>query len=179
VNYAGLWETVQDLGLILALHVGTDEPFTKKAARMGVGNASIDTKICAMQRGMADLIWGAIPQQYPRLRIVLVEGGIGWVASVLGSMDTGGPIIVTGWSPRSMSRRVFTSKGCSGLRSRMIGRSTHPAANRCRSPDYGVRLSAYRGHFPHSREQIAKDFEGIPEAETLRWWSAMLPARMV
>jgi predicted TIM-barrel fold metal-dependent hydrolase len=111
VNYAGLWETVQDLGLILALHVGTDEPFTKKAARMGVGKASIDTKICAMQRGMADLIWGAIPQQYPRLRIVLVEGGIGWVASVLGSMDTGGPIIVTGWSPRSMSRRVFTSNG--------------------------------------------------------------------
>jgi hypothetical protein len=40
-----------------------------------------------MQRAMADLIWGAVPQRYPKLRFVLVEGGIGWVASVLRSMD--------------------------------------------------------------------------------------------
>jgi predicted TIM-barrel fold metal-dependent hydrolase len=60
-EYARLWQTIQELGLILALHVGTDEPFMKKAARMGVAKAFIDTKICAMQRGMADLIWGPFP----------------------------------------------------------------------------------------------------------------------
>ena len=36
---------------------------------------------------MADIIWGAVPQRYPKLRFVLAEGGIGWIASVLGSMD--------------------------------------------------------------------------------------------
>jgi hypothetical protein len=36
-----------------------------------------------MQRGVADLMRNAVPQNYPQLRFVLVEGGIGWVASVL------------------------------------------------------------------------------------------------
>jgi predicted TIM-barrel fold metal-dependent hydrolase len=166
VNYAGLWETVQDLGLILALHVGTDEPFTKKAARMGVGKASIDTKICAMQRGMADLIWGAIPQQYPRLRIVLVEGGIGWVASVLRSMDHW-------WAdhrhwmepkvdkpPSFYFKRQFWAT-FEDDRAGVLTRELIGVERLMWGSDY----PHTEGTFPHSREQIAKDFAGIPDAE--------------
>ena len=36
---------------------------------------------------MANLISGSVPQRYPKLRFVLAEGGIGWVASVLRMMD--------------------------------------------------------------------------------------------
>jgi hypothetical protein len=71
----------------VSLHVGTDEPFHTKVTRLGMAKAYIDSKICSAERAMADLIWGAIPQRYPKLRFVLAEGGIGWVASVLRSMD--------------------------------------------------------------------------------------------
>jgi hypothetical protein len=53
---------------------------------MGVGRAFIDTKICAMQRWMADLIWGAVPQRYPRLRFVLVERRY-WVGGLSVAVD--------------------------------------------------------------------------------------------
>jgi predicted TIM-barrel fold metal-dependent hydrolase len=165
-EYARLWETVQDLGLILALHVGTDEPFMKKAARMGVGKAFIDTKICAMQRGMADLIWGAIPQQYPRLRIVLVEGGIGWVASVLRSMDHW-------WAdhrhwmepkvdkpPSFYFKRQFWAT-FEDDRAGVLTRELIGVERLMWGSDY----PHTEGTFPHSREQIAKDFAGIPDAE--------------
>lgn len=49
-EYARLWKTVEELGLIVAVRVGTDEPFMKTAARMGVGRAFVDTKICDATR---------------------------------------------------------------------------------------------------------------------------------
>ena len=165
-EYDRLWATLQDLGLILALHVGTDEPFMKKAARMGVGKAFIDTKICAMQRGMADLIWGAVPQRYPRLRFVLVEGGIGWVASVLRSMDHW-------WAdhhhwmepkvdepPSSYFKRQFWAT-FEDDRAGVLTRELIGVERLMWGSDY----PHTEGTFPHSREQIAKDFAGIPEAE--------------
>jgi predicted TIM-barrel fold metal-dependent hydrolase len=48
---------------------------------------AVDSKICSHERALADLIWGAILQRFPKLRFVLAEGGIGWVAAVLRSMD--------------------------------------------------------------------------------------------
>jgi uncharacterized protein len=165
-EYARLWATVQDLGLILALHVGTDEPFMKKAARMGVGKAFIDTKICAMQRGMADLIWGAVPQRYPRLRFVLVEGGIGWVASVLRSMDHW-------WAdhrhwmepkvdepPSFYFKRQFWAT-FEDDRAGVLTRELIGVERLMWGSDY----PHTEGTFPHSREQIAQDFAGIPESE--------------
>jgi predicted TIM-barrel fold metal-dependent hydrolase len=165
-EYARLWATVQDLGLILALHVGTDEPFMKKAARMGVGKAFIDTKICAMQRGMADLIWGAVPQRYPRLRFVLVEGGIGWVASVLRSMDHW-------WAdhrhwmepkvdepPSFYFKRQFWAT-FEDDRAGILTRELIGVERLMWGSDY----PHTEGTFPYSREQIAKDFAGISEAD--------------
>src|SRR5262249_29401816 len=89
-EYARLWATVQELGLVVALHVGTDEPFMRKAARWGVGKCFMDTKIGARRGGGADLMWGAVPQRYPGLVFVLVEGGFGGVAAVLGCVDLWG-----------------------------------------------------------------------------------------
>ena len=165
-DYARLWATVQDLGLPVALHVGTDEPFHTKAARWGVGKSFVDTKICSMQRAMADLIWGAVPQRYPRLRFVLVEGGIGWIASVLRSMDH--------WwadhrhwmeprvdeAPSTYFRRQFWAT-FEDDRAGVLTRELIGVDRLMWGSDY----PHTEGTFPHSREQVARDFAGIPEAE--------------
>lgn len=52
---------------------------------MGMG--LVNTKISLPMNALAGLIWGAVPQRYPRLKFVIVEGGIGWIASLLGLMD--------------------------------------------------------------------------------------------
>lgn len=165
-EYARLWETVQDLGLILTLHVGTDEPFMRKASRLGIGRSFVDTKICSMQRSMADLIWGAVPQNYPQLRFVLVEGGIGWIASVLRSMDH--------WwedhrhwmepkvneAPSFYFRRQFWAT-FEDDRAGVLTRELIGVDRLMWGSDY----PHTEGTFPYSREQVARDFAGIPEAE--------------
>jgi predicted TIM-barrel fold metal-dependent hydrolase len=165
-EYSKLWTILQELDLIVALHVGTDEPFMRKAARMGVGKAFIDTKICAMQRGMADLIWGAVPQRYPKLRFVLVEGGIGWVASVLRSMDH--------WwadhrhwmepkvdeAPSAYFKRQFWAT-FEDDRAGILTRELIGVDRLMWGSDY----PHTEGTFPRSREQVANDFARVPDAE--------------
>jgi predicted TIM-barrel fold metal-dependent hydrolase len=165
-EYARLWATVQELGLPVALHVGTDEPFHTKAARMGVGKSFVDTKICAMQRAMADLIWGAVAQRYPQVHFVMVEGGIGWIASVLRSMDH--------WwedhhhwmepkvdeAPSFYFRRQFWAT-FEDDRAGVLTRELIGVDRLMWGSDY----PHTEGTFPHSREQVARDFAGIPEAE--------------
>lgn len=165
-EYARLWATLQDLGLILTLHVGTDEPFILKAGRLGIPKTFVDTKICSMQRAMADLIWGAVPQRYPQLRIVMVEAGIGWIASVLRTMDH--------WwedhrhwmepkvdeTPSFYFRRQFWAT-FEDDRAGVLTRELIGVDRLMWGSDY----PHTEGTFPHSREQVAKDFAGIPEAD--------------
>ncbi len=88
-DYNHLWAALQDLGLLVATHsgTGTGEAIFAKIERLGMGMGVTDNKVFQPMRAMADLIWGAVPQRYPQLRFVIVEGGVGWVASLLGFMD--------------------------------------------------------------------------------------------
>src|SRR5260370_16497645 len=88
-HYKPLWDALQNLGLMVAMHAGCyDEPFVDFSYRSVMPQSLIvEGKIILLERGMVDLISGAIPQDYPRLRFVLVEGGIGWIAPVLRFMD--------------------------------------------------------------------------------------------
>jgi len=165
-DYARLWAAVQDLDLIVSLHVGTDEPFMCKAVRLGMGKTFVDTKVCSMQRAMADLIWGAVPQRYPRLRFVMVEGGIGWIASLLRTMDH--------WwedhhhwmepqvdeKPSFYFRRQFWAT-FEDDRAGVLTRELMGVDRIMWGSDY----PHTEGTFPHSREQVTRDFAGIPEAE--------------
>ena len=168
-EYDPLWEVLQDIGLPISIHVGTDEPFYMKADRMGVGKAFVDTKICAMERAMADLIWAAIPQRYPGLRFVLAEGGIGWVASVLRSMDhwwadhrhwmepqvDEAPSFYFQrqfWATFEDDRAGILTRELIGV-DRLMWGSDYPHTE---------------GTFPYSQEQIMKDLLGVPEDEAYK-----------
>jgi predicted TIM-barrel fold metal-dependent hydrolase len=165
-EYARLWATAQDLGLIVTLHVGTDEPFMRKAGRLGMGKSFVDTKICSMQRAMADLIWGAVPQRYPKLRFVLVEGGIGWIASVLRTMDHWWEDHHHWMEPRVDETPSFYFKRqfwatFEDDRAGVLTRELIGVDRLMWGSDY----PHTEGTFPRSREQVTRDFTGIPEAE--------------
>ena len=165
-EFEQLWTTLQDIGLPVSMHVGTDEPFYMKADRLGTGKAFVDTKICSMARTMADIIWGAIPQRHPKLRFVLAEGGIGWIASVLRSMDH--------WwedhhhwmepkvdeAPSSYFKRQFWAT-FEDDRAGIMTRELLGVDRLLWGSDY----PHTEGTFPHSQEQIMKDFLGVPEGE--------------
>ena len=168
-EYDPLWAAVQDLDLPISMHVGTDEPFYMKADRMGVGKAFVDTKICAIERAMADIIWGAVPQRYPKLRFVLAEGGIGWIASVLRSMDHW-------WADHRhwMEPRVdeapsfyFQRQFWATFEDDRAGVLTRELIGVDRLM-WGSDYPHTEGTFPYSQEQVMKDFLGVPEDEVYK-----------
>jgi predicted TIM-barrel fold metal-dependent hydrolase len=161
-----LWATVDDLGLPISLHVGTDEPFHSKALRLGVGRAYVDSKICSPQRAMADLIWGAVPQKYPKLRFVIAEGGIGWVASVLRSMDHWWEDHHTWMEPKVDERPsfYFRRQFWATFEDDRAGVLTRELVGVDRLM-WGSDYPHTEGTFPHSQEQVARDFAGVPETE--------------
>jgi len=167
-DFEPLWAALQELGLPVALHSGSGakEPIFGMVARMGIGYGFTDMKLFQPMRGLTDLLWSGVPARYPKLRFVIVEGGIGWIASVLRTMDH--------WwadhhhwmepkleeTPSAYFKRQFWATfedDPAGIRTRdLIG------ADRLM---WGADYPHTEGVWPHSREQIAKDFAGVPEGE--------------
>lgn len=168
-EYNPLWEALQEIGLPVGTHAGTGtkETLPAKFRRMGVGPAVTDSKITMPMQAMVDLIWAGVPQRYPKLNFVIVEGGIGWIASVLRFMDHWWtdhhrwmkPALEEPpsfyfkrqfWATFEDDRPGLLTRELIGV-DRLMWGSDYPHTE---------------GTFPHSREQVAKDFAGIPEQET-------------
>ena len=167
-DYNPMWDALQDIGLPVSTHsgTGTGEAIFAKIERLGTGLGVTDNKVLQPMRAMADLIWGAVPQRYPQLRFVVVEGGVGWVASLLGFMDH--------WwndhrhwmepkldeAPSTYFKRQFWATfedDRAGIQTRdIIG------VDRLM---WGADYPHTEGTFPRSVEQVAKDFAGVPEGE--------------
>src|SRR6185369_5706058 len=114
----------------------------------------------------AELIWAGIPQRYPKLRFVIAEGGIGWIASLLGLMDHWWKDHHRWMKPRlDEAPSVYFHRQFWATfeddRAGLLTRELLPVGHLLWGSDY----PHTEGTFPHSREQIAKDFAGIPDAE--------------
>ena len=166
-----LWDALEDVNLPLAFHVGssTIKAGPEKYASMGTGVAVIEQKICMSARGITDIIVSAIPQSHPKLRFVLVEGSIGWIPAVLRMNDHWWedhghwmqPILEA--PPSEYFHRHFWATfedDRAGMLTRELMNIDHLM--------WGSDYPHTEGVFPFSREQIAKDFVGVPEEETLK-----------
>ena len=167
-DYNRLWAALQDLGLLVATHsgTGTEEAIFAKIERLGMGLGVTDNKVFQPMRAMADLIWSAVPQRYPKLRFVIVEGGIGWIASLLGFMDH--------WwhdhhhwmepkldeAPSTYFKRQFWAT-FEDDRAGILTRELIGVDRLMWGSDY----PHTEGTFPYSQEQIMRDFMGVPEGE--------------
>lgn len=170
-EYDPLWATLQDLGLPVSVHVGTGkwplfEMFSRIQRMEAMGVDVITSTISTAIQVIAELLWGGVPQRFPKLRFVIVEGGIGWVASLLDWMD--------GWwedhhrwmEPRLEERPsfYFHRQFWATFQADRAGILTREMLN----VDHLLWGSDYphtEGTFPRSREMIAKTFEGVPDLE--------------
>ena len=165
-RYDPLWAALQDLGLPVSLHVGMDEAFYTKTQRVGTGVAFVDTKICSMERAMAGLIWGAVAKRYPKMRFVLAEGGIGWIASILGTMDHYWSDHKHWMEPKTdeLPSTYFKRQFWATFEDDRAGILTRELLGVDRLM-WGSDYPHTEGTFPYSQEQIKKDFAGVPEGE--------------
>jgi predicted TIM-barrel fold metal-dependent hydrolase len=164
--YEPLWAALQDLDLPVAIHAGTGVDLMKSFKELGAGLFVVENKIGVLQRTLAELIWAGVPQRYPKLRFVLVEGGIGWLASVLRFMDHWWTDHRHWMEPRLEEAPSFYfhrqfwatfEDDRPGLLTRELLNVEHLM--------WGADYPHTEGTFPRSREQIAKDFASIPEGE--------------
>ncbi len=167
-EYNPMWETLQDIGVPVATHsgTGTEESIFAKIDRVGMGMGVTDNKVFQPMRAMADLIWGAVPQRYPKLKFVIVEGGVGWVASLLGFMDHWWHDHHRWMEPKldEPPSTYFKRQFWATFEDDRAGILTRELVGVDRLM-WGSDYPHTEGTFPYSQEQIMRDFMGVPEGE--------------
>ncbi len=162
-SYEPLWDALEDMDLAVHFHLGT-LPLTRGLRRELMVFISVNKSM--MSEPIASFIFSGALQRHPKLKIVSVESGIGWMAFLVRWMDATfhkhryhleSPL----GEPPSFyfHRQVFGTfiDDEVGVRNRdVIG-----VDNIMWSSDYPHVNSSW----PRSRESIARHFAGVPDEE--------------
>lgn len=90
-----LWEVLADAGLPLNFHVGASAsqvayhgsapwPSMDDGTKMAVGSAML---FLSNGRVIANIIYSGVLERHPRLKVISVESGVGWLPSFLRALD--------------------------------------------------------------------------------------------
>jgi len=158
-----LWETFTDLDMTVTMHLGGRIPrFGEKRHFL----PDMPMSKVAMIEPMAIFIFNGIFQKYPKLRLVTVESGVGWMAWVAEYMDR------TWEKQRYWTDSVLTEKPSFFMDRNVWGSFINDRIgilNRDQPGGKNIMWSSDYPHsettFPHSRDVVTRDFAGIPEAD--------------
>ena len=78
-----LWDAIAQSGIPLAFHIGEAIP----SAAPGAAGTFVLTQMQGFRHIWAQLTFGGVFDRFPKLRVVFVEGGLCWVASMLHDAD--------------------------------------------------------------------------------------------
>jgi predicted TIM-barrel fold metal-dependent hydrolase len=78
-----LWEAIAESGIPLSFHIGEAIP----TAAPGAAGTFVLTQMQGFRHIWGQLTFGGVFDRFPGLRVVFVEGGISWVASMLHDAD--------------------------------------------------------------------------------------------
>ena len=166
-RYQPLWAALQDMNLPIAVHPGAalNYPFVEFE---DIPNNTwiIQVKLYPMMRSLSMLLGSAILQRYPRLRFVVVEGGIGWMASAVRLMDHWWEDHRQWIQPKLDEKpsHYFQRQVWATFEDDRAGMETRHLLN----VDHLMWGSDYphtEGTFPRSQQQIAHDFVDVPDHE--------------
>jgi predicted TIM-barrel fold metal-dependent hydrolase len=170
--YEPLWQTAQDLGLLLVIHSGTGQGQKRKK----VGEAregDVRARVIDMNRPLpavsfiSNLIFSGVFDRYPDLNVMCTEFDACWVAGMIQRLDysfgresTFDPELnVNKLNPSEYVRRnVFFSTGDD--RAAVLGTPLFGADNFLWGGDYPHHVTTW----PYSRETLAASCEGFPES---------------
>jgi predicted TIM-barrel fold metal-dependent hydrolase len=158
-----LWETFTELDMTITMHLGGRIPrFGEKKYFL----ADMPMSKVAMIEPVAIFIFNGLFQKFPKLRLVTVESGVGWMAWVAEYMDR------TWEKQRYWTDSVLTEKPSFFMDRNVYGSFINDRVgilNRDLPGGRNIMWSSDYPHsettFPHSRDVIARDFAGIPEQD--------------
>ena len=161
-----LWAALQELDLPIGVHSGADDELAI-SRDIPLHARVCDNKMFMMQRSLALLLTSAVPQRYARLRFVIVEGGIGWIAAQLRFMDHFWEDHHHWMEPKLEEPPSFYFKRqfwatFEDDRAGILTRHLLGVDRLMWGSDY----PHTEGTFPFSIERIRKDFVDVPEDET-------------
>jgi predicted TIM-barrel fold metal-dependent hydrolase len=158
-----MWATLQDLDMTVTMHLGGRVPrFGDKRHFL----ADMPMSKIAMMEPISIMVFHCILQDFPKLRFVTVESGVGWMAWLAEYMDRT-------WE----KQRYWTESKLVERPSFYMDRNVYGSfindrlgvLNRHMPGGHNIMWSSDYPHsettFPRSKEIIARDFEGVPEAD--------------
>ena len=160
-----LWAACQDVDLPISLHAGGRDPFSYAAGR-GAGGINGTAGKIAPNQALQELIWAGVPQLFPNVKFILVEGGVGWVAHLVDYMDHWWTSHRRWLEPKLEEPPSFYFK-----RNFWVTFEDDRAALLTRemlNVDHIMWGSDYphtEGVWPRSRQAVAKDLAGVPDEE--------------
>jgi predicted TIM-barrel fold metal-dependent hydrolase len=158
-----LWAAFEELDITATMHLGGRIP------RFGDKKHLLPDMLMsklAMAEPVAIMIFGAVFQRFPALRLAIVESGVGWLPFMAEYMDrtwekqrfwVESPLTDT--PSFYMERNIFAS--FINDREGVLNRKQTGGRNIMWSSDYPHSETS----FPNSRKVIARDFAGIPVAD--------------
>ena len=162
-----LWAMAQELGVPLSFHIGGVRGMTYTDTAPGSAEAFM--AIVPMQHDeiLATIIFSGILQEFPRLKIVMAEGGIGWLPYLMERMDIS-------WRRRRHSFNSVVKTPPSEFVKRNVWASfMEDKVGIMLRHVLGVDKIMWSSDYPHgdttwpdSLKYIDDHFKGIPEAET-------------
>jgi predicted TIM-barrel fold metal-dependent hydrolase len=165
--YEPFWSAAEDAGALLCFHLGTNAvPLGGTGGWMPI--AYMLTHL-AVQKSIAQMIFGAVFERHPRLRIVSVENDVGWIPHYLERLDHSGAKYGA-FAPQRLGLRpseYFRRHVSATFQEDPLGvRLRHEIGIECLlwASDYPHSDSTW----PRSQEIVERDFAGVSESETRR-----------
>jgi len=158
-----LWQLVCDLDISLTMHLGGRVP------RFGDKDHFLPDLVMsktAMAEPVAIMVYGCIFQRYPKLRLGIIESGVGWMSWMAEYMDR------TWERQRYWTGSKLEEKPSFYMDRQVYGSFIHDRVgilNRDIAGGKNIMWSSDYPHsettFPHSLNVIDRDFDGIPSED--------------
>lgn len=169
-EYEPFWATIAELGIPLALHVFTEAETNESTEPLRAAPGDdLAYEIIEQANAMKPLclfVASGILERHPRLRFVLVECGIGWLAWVLQTLDQINEKRHMWIQPRLELKpsEYFKRQGAATFADDEVGLAVRDVTGiDCLL--WGNDYPHDEGTFPHSRKVIDRVFRTLTEAE--------------
>ena len=184
-----VWRACEELDMPICMHIGSGFGAQKTALpheqppTVGIALGNIGA-----QKAMVDFTMSPVCRNFPKLKLVFSEGGIGWIPAALERAD------------RQFTRHAAWTKATGMLPSEVFARNMHfcmiyePVALKTVRHLVGVERILWELDYPHAdtpwpdaQAEVREQMEGIPKDETdamlwknaerlFNWKCAELPA---
>ncbi len=173
-EWEALWETASGLGISLSFHAGTGR---HQAPVRGPGGAVTNyvVTISGPLETASILCAAGILERYPKLQVVMVECGAGWLAWALDAMDEAYREHEMFVKPKlkALPSEYFRRQGAVTFQCDPVGiRNRDRTGDRCLL--WGSDYPHPEGTYPKSREILEQQFEGVPQdsVDRITWHNA-------